>query len=90
MKKKKITPRHIIIKLLNARDKNKHLKATREIEAHYIQKNNDIANSEILTNQKKKMNASTQWTNIFKESITQTNKTRMLYLAKMPSKMKVH
>lgn len=52
--KKKITPRHTIIKLLNARDKNKHLKATREIVAHYIQKNNDIANSEILTNQKKK------------------------------------
>lgn len=76
--------------MLNPRDKNKHLKATREIEAHYTQKNNDIANSEILTNQKKKMNASTQWTNIFKESITQTNKTRMLYLAKMPSKMKVH
>lgn len=56
---------------------------------HYLWKNNDTNESGILKNQKK-MNDGSLWINNFKVCIGEISKDKMLYPAKMPSKMKTH
>ena len=85
MDPKRTTPRHVIIKMLNIKDKERILKAAREKQRHTY-KGDPIRLSADFS--KETFQARRNWKEVFKVIKTKDQQPRLLYPAKLSFRMK--